>query len=455
MPHPEPLSGLDAAFLALDTRTTPMHMGAIGVFTPIGELDPRRLTAVLMQRAGKIPQLRMRVRSSRLPTSTPVWRPDPRFDAARHIRVARIGRAEDPDALERYASEWIARPLPQGQPLWSLEIVPGLANGDFAMLLKLHHAITDGAGAVEVAAGLLDDVALRRALTRASEPPAPRIERGRDLFSFGRAALSAVPAAARSVGRNLERAIGTAELGYQVARAIRPGHTSPLGATNSTSRGLKFVRLDTADLRRIRKLHGGTPNDVALAVLAGALRAWLAGRDEAVDGVTLRALIPVSLRGRNLEQSGGNRLSGYLCDLPIGVADPIGRLRVVRAAMDRNKSAGPLKGAGALPMLANQIPAPVHLLATGLIGDASNALFDTVVTNVGLPSIPLSLDGAALRASYPVVPLAPGQALGVAISPYRDTVHIGLHADGQAIPDLDTLAHAVEKETTRLHELCM
>ncbi|MGH3452216.1 MAG: wax ester/triacylglycerol synthase family O-acyltransferase [Haloechinothrix sp.] len=454
MSHTEPLSGLDAAFLALDTKSTPMHMGAIAVFRPDGEVDLPRLTSLLAERARTIPQLRLRVRTTWVPPTGAMWQPDQCFDAARHIRLRRIDRPAEPGALMRCASEWIAEPLRSNQALWSIDVVPGLQDGEFAILLKLHHALTDGTGAVEVAAGLLDGVPRRLATKRpaaSSEPPA---ESATSLASIGRSALAAGPTAMRALSRSVGQAATTAEVAYQLGRAIRPWHSSPIAAPNSTARQLSFVRLDTADLRRIRKMHGGTSNDVVLAVLSGALRTWLNSRDEPVDGLTLRALIPVSLRGRNVEQSGGNRLSGYLCDLPVGIADPIERLRTVREAMERNKSAGPLKGAGTLPMLANRIPALVHLLATGLVGNGGNALFDTVVTNVPLPGAALSLDGAALRASYPVVPLAPGQALAVAISPYLDRVNVGLHADGRAIPDLDVLTAAIEKETARLHELC-
>lgn len=434
-----PLSGLDAAFLALDSPTTPMHMGAVGIFNAGGPLDVTQLTALLAERAARIDRLRLRVRSTWLPPGGAVWEPDPRFDATSHIRVRRLHGAD----FERYAAEWISRPLPECQAMWSLELVPDLPGGEFAMLLKLHHALTDGTGAVEVAAGLLDDVPRLAGMARSASP-----ERASEPAD----AAASVVRMARRVDRDVRSAAG---LGYELARSLRLGYTSPLGTRNTTSRRLRFVRLDTDDLRRIRKIHGGTPNDVVMAVLSGALRSWLDGRERPTDGMTMRALIPVSLRGRNLQQSGGNRLSGYLCDLPVGVDDPIERLRLVRDRMDHNKAAGPLKGGGVLPVIANQVPVAVHRLATGLIARAGSTLFDTVVTNVPLPRVSLTLGGAELRASYPIVPLAPGQALGVAISPYRDSVHIGLQADARAIPDLDALASALEKETARLHELCV
>jgi diacylglycerol O-acyltransferase len=212
-----------------------------------------------------------------------------------------------------------------------------------------------------------------------------------------------------------------------------------------------FVRLDLADVRQIRRQHGGTTNDVALAVLAGGLREWLRSRDVPVDGRTPRALIPVNTRARG--GAGGNQLSGFLCDLPVGLADPLERLRAVRAAMDANKAAGPTRGAGTLPILANLLPSAVHRLCTGAAGVAAPLLFDTVVTNVPLPPVPLTIDGAPLAEIYPFAPLAPGHALGVAISPYRDAVHIGLQTDRDAVPDIDVLANAISKSCGALQEL--
>ena len=131
---------------------------------------------------------------------------------------------------------------------------------------------------------------------------------------------------------------------------------------------LADVRLAVSDVRRIRTSHGGTTNDVVLAVLAGALREWLINRGQRADGRSLRALIPVSVRARQAEQTGGNKLSGYLCELPIGIDDPLERLRIVRRAMTRNKAAGPARGAGAFPLLADKVPPAVHRL-TGELAD--------------------------------------------------------------------------------------
>src|SRR6185295_2179092 len=106
-----------------------------------------------------------------------------------------------------------------------------------------------------------------------------------------------------------------------------------------------------------------------------------------------------------------------------------------------------------LPVLADRLPPAVHRLTGGFAGRAAPLLFDTVVTTVPLPSLPLTLDGAALEEIYPVVPLAHGHALGVAITTYRGTAHLCVHADRQALPDLALLAGTVPVELAALEAM--
>ncbi|HEV7980030.1 wax ester/triacylglycerol synthase family O-acyltransferase [Amycolatopsis sp.] len=432
------LSGLDVAFLSMEGDSTPMHMGAVVTFRPRGQVEPHRLAALLAERAWKIPKLRQVAMPSLFPPGSATWAEDPEFDPQEHIHVHRASGLYEPDPLAAYASRWIAQPLDTRKPLWDLHLVTGLHDGRFALLLKLHHALTDGAGAFAVAAGLLDrlPVTSRSVATPAAAP-----------------IRSTLDTVLGTIGATLSQAGEAATIASSVLRATRPYPISPITAPSAKDRSLGFVRLDMGDVRQIRKAHGGTANDVILAVLAGALREWLVNRGHRADGRSLRALIPVSLRGRQAAQTGGNKLSGYLCELPIGVDDPIERLRVVQHAMARNKAAGPSRGAGAFPLLADRVPPALHRLTGRMTGQAAPLLFDTVVTNVPLPSLKLSLDGAPLDEVYPFVPLAPRQALGMAVAVYRDSAHIGLQANGTAVPDIGSLQDAVAKSTAVLYQL--
>ena len=224
--------------------------------------------------------------------------------------------------------------------------------------------------------------------------------------------------------------------------APSPLSTAPAG-TSPNGRGLALLRLDVGDIRQVRRRHGGTDNDVLLAIITGALRTWLAHRGESVDSLNLRALIPVSRRARPEDRRRGNLLSGYLCDLPVHESDPVAQLRRIRTTMDRNKAAGPGRGAGAIPVLADRVPSAMHRVVTPLTRTSAGRLFDTIVTNVPIPAIQLTLGGAPLREVYPIAPLAEGHTLGIAMSAHRGTVHLGLHTNGRALPDLQRLAVGV------------
>ncbi len=428
-----PLSALDVAFLCLESETSPMHMGAVVTFTARGPVDPAAVTALLADRAARLPKLRQRARAELFPPGSASWAEDPEFVATDHIHHVTLSSLYEPDPLGAYASRWIAEPLDTSRPLWDLTLVTGLPDGNFALLLKLHHALTDGAGAYAVAAGLLDGVKLPER-TPSRPIPAPR---------------STLDTMKDALGTAWGQANEAAGIASSVVRATRPT-LSPVSAPVSAERRLGFVRLPLSELRRVRKAHGGTTNDVVLAVLSGALREWLVNRGHRADGRTLRALIPVSVRGRAGGSLGGNKLSGYLCDLPIGEDDPVQRLRVVRRAMTRNKAAGPSRGAGALPLLAGRVPPLLHRLGTRAAGQAAPLLFDLVITTVPVPPARLSLDGAPLSEIYPFVPLAPRHAIGIAVATYRDSVHIGLQANGAAVPDVGSLRDAVLKSADRL-----
>ncbi|HEX4221519.1 MAG TPA: WS/DGAT domain-containing protein, partial [Pseudonocardiaceae bacterium] len=287
-----------------------------------------------------------------------------------------------------------------------------------------HHALADGAAAIMLSLGLLDG------FTPAEPEPKPA---GPTLVQR----FTGLPDQVR-------QAKHTADITASVLRSARPiDPNSPLRAGTSTDRTLATVRLPVATLKQVRTRHGGTANDVLLAVLSGALREFLADRGHLVDNLTPRALIPVNQRRRDAAPTSGNQLSGYLCDLPVDEHDPARRLASVRATMDANKAAGPLRGAGAIPVLANQVPAVVHRLATPLVARGANLLFDTVITNVALPNIPLYFAGARLTEIYPMLPIAHGHALGVALCTYQDHVHIGLYANASALPDVDQLRDAI------------
>ncbi|WP_343870909.1 wax ester/triacylglycerol synthase family O-acyltransferase [Dactylosporangium roseum] len=429
----ERLSPLDTAFLRLESPGAPMHLGALAVFHPRERVPPGRLAALLGERVARIPAMRQRVRTTWLPPGGAAWAPDPAFEMSRHLHVHRLRRGT---AMAAVAGELMAEPLDLDRPLWQLHLLTGLSEGRFAVLVKLHHAMADGLRTVELGLRLMDG--------RTDGGPA-RPEPA-DAPALDGAAGGAVRLA-RALGQAAETVAGSVGIATSVLSHVRLAALLPSAVDHArpsaTARRLVLVRLDTRDVRRVRRLHGGTEHDVLLAVVTGAFRQWLTANDQCPERLGIRAFIPVSRRSRTTGPKRHNVLSGYLCDLPIEQPDPVTALRTVRTTMDRNKAAGFSRGPGAFPVLADRMPAPAQRLTVPLLRRAGPLLFDTTITNVPIPARPMTLAGAPLRHVYPIAPLAHGQALGIALSTYRESVHIGLHADDRAVPDLDRIADGI------------
>jgi WS/DGAT/MGAT family acyltransferase len=425
------LSPLDVAFLCLEDDKNPMHLGAVATFAPHHPVHPARIVALLCERAQEVSKLRKRTRVSWLPLGGASWVDDPRFTVEDHVTGHHLRGPGSEDRFAELVSNLMAQPLDLSRPPWELHVITGLTGGRFAVVVKLHHALCDGMKAVGLGLRLLDDL-------------------GRDLPPAHDAEPEPV-GLATTVVDSLRELASTATIASAVLRSARaPGARSPVLTRSARPRQVVMARLGVDEVQRVRKRHGGTVNDVLLALVTGALRQWLVAHDSAGHGSTVRALIPVSRRSRDPRGGAGNQISGFLCDLPVGEPDARERLRAVRADMDRNKSVGPGKGPGALPLLADRIPAAVHRLATPLAGRCAPLLFDALVTSVHLPALPLKLDGADLKEMYPVAPVAAGHAVGIALSVYRNGVHICLHTNQPWISGSRWLLAALRRELAAL-----
>jgi WS/DGAT/MGAT family acyltransferase len=361
---------------------------------------------------------------------------DPDFDPLHHVRL----HAPAAD-FQEVAGRLMERPLERGRPPWEAHVLPGEDGASFAVLFKFHHALADGLRALTLAAAILDPMDMPERRPRPEEPARGLLPDVRKLPGLLRGALS-------DVGRALD-------IGASVARSTLDVRSSAaLTSEPSGTRRTAGVVIDLDDVHRIRKTVGGTVNDVLIAVVAGALRRWLDERGDGSEGVAPRALIPVSKRRPRSAQPQGNRLSGYLIRLPVDDPDPLARLESVRAAMDRNKDAGPNRGAGAVALLADHVPALGHRLGGPLAAQAARLWFDILVTSVPLPGIGLKLGGNPVTAVFPYAPLAGGQSLAVAVSTFRGHVHYGLVADAEAVPDLDVFARALTEEVETLITAC-
>ncbi|MGX1885059.1 wax ester/triacylglycerol synthase family O-acyltransferase [Streptomyces sp. NPDC055287] len=437
----ELLAPLDLAFWHLESTEHPMHLGALAFFEGDEEADGDRVAKLLAERATAIPRLRMRVRTVWLPIGGAAWSTAKNFDVRRHVRQIRLPDGDFAAHATEIAGELMEQPLERGLPPWEMYVLTAAGSGTFAVLVKLHHALADGMRAVAIGAGIFDQIAgagAAGARRERSVPPRSWLPGPHQVVGFARDRIEEVG-----------RAVG---IGASVMRASRFDlwGASAFAAGSSGTRRLGTAVLGLDDVMRIRRVAGGTANDVLLAVVAGGLRRWMLERGEQLPVADPRALVPVSRRRPGGAAASGNKLSAYLVGLPVSEADAWARLTSVRRAMDRSKADGPGRGAGAVAVLADHLPPLAHRFGAPLAGSAARMLFDVLVTSVPLPRSTLSLGGSPLGAIYPMAPLARGQSLAVALTTYGGQVHVGLVADAKAVPDLDRLAGSMTDELAAL-----
>jgi WS/DGAT/MGAT family acyltransferase len=435
------LSSLDASFLEIETATAHMHVGWVALFAPppsgvtFGQLRDH-----IASRLCRAPRYRQKLATIPLGVNAPVWVDDERFHVDRHVFHA---TASDIDAI---ADAVFSVPLDRDKPLWELWIADELADGRVGVVGKAHHCMVDGIAAVELGALLLDPTA---------EPPEaepddwrPRHEPGRlALLGDGlldlvrdRVGLVTLPARVAGSPRRLLDAAGSAErVARTLARAVRPApRVGGLNDEISPHRMLARLSRPMSDLQEIKARHGGTLNDVVLAVSAGGVRRFLRERGDLP--VKLKAMVPVNVRAAETGDL-GNHISFMFVELPCDEPDPLCRLREISLATRSCKRAGdPEIGDAAIRAL-GRTPHPLQHLVSRLA--ASRRTFNLVVSNIPGPRGEMYMRGCELLEAYPVVPLADRHGLSIGFTAIRDEGCFGLYADRESLPDASLLAQDI------------
>jgi WS/DGAT/MGAT family acyltransferase len=223
----------------------------------------------------------------------------------------------------------------------------------------------------------------------------------------------------------------------------------------SRARRFAVAKAQLADLKKVRATHGGTVNDVVLAVVAGALRSWLLSRGEVVTShTTIRAMAPLSVRDEETTNTPagmvGSKVTANLIDLPVGEPNPVVRLHQVSHAMRAHADSGQSVAADALVRLGGFAPPTLHALGARAASSFSQRIFNILVTNVPGPQVSLYAAGAKMLEIFPVVPLARNQAVSIGVTSYDGGVYFGLNADRDALPDVDNLGRMVEESVEEL-----
>jgi WS/DGAT/MGAT family acyltransferase len=449
------LTGLDAAFLSLETPTAHMQIMGIAVVDPTTSahgFSCEHVREVLEARLHLIPPFRRRLVEVPLGLHTPLWIEDPDFDLDYHLRRAALPAPGGEAELAAFVADVASRPLDRTHPLWEAYVVEGLERGYYAFVVKIHHSLIDGVSGVEILASLFD-------LEPEPEPKladiAPdwepeHVPTDAELLAYSALSFVQRPVqlvkAANTLGRSVVRGVQRArERALDVPLPLTAPRLS-MNRTITPHRKVAFASIPLADIKDAKNALGVTVNDVVLSIAAGALRTYLLRRGELPDRA-LVAAIPTNVRAEG-ERELGNRVSTMFASLPVEIAHPIARVDAVQRSTVGWKQVHEVVDSGTLedwtqvasPAMLNRA---VRFYGRLRLGERVRPAINLIVSNVPGPSFPLYLAGARLVSLHPLGPILDDCGLNLTVISYLDHVDFGFISCRELVPDLDDLAAAV------------
>ncbi len=458
------LSGLDAAFLYLETPEMPMHVGALHVFELPAGYKGKFVTALRKHMESRLPVapvLRRKLWWMPLNLANPAW-VDAVPDMKAHVVDVKIAKGAGLPELEEAVSRLHPVLLDRKRPLWKMHVFEGLAPGAsglkrVALYTQLHHAAVDGQAAVALANAILDVTPEPRPI-EAKPSKRPRTFK-LEMAEMLRGVLANQAQKVAEIVRNLPSTVGTlkdaATNAVSTSSLItgKPGTgnltlapRTPMNASVTAGRAFASVTLPLPELKELGRAHEATINDMVLMVCGSALRRYLA-KKHALPRKSLVAAVPISLREKG-DTTSDNQASMSLISLGTNIADPKKRLAHVKAATAAMKSTmGSIKSilptdfpSLGMPWL---IEAATALYGKAKVADRIPQVANVVISNVPGPPMPLYMAGAKMLTNYPTSIVVHGLALNITVQSYDRSLDFGLMADAAAMPDVRELAHAI------------
>jgi WS/DGAT/MGAT family acyltransferase len=453
------LSGLDAFFLYAESEAMHLHVVLTAILDPRGAsapLDRGRLEALVAERLHLVPPFRWRLAEAPLRLHHPSWVMAEDVELGYHIRTATLAAPGGPEDLGRMCGAIASLPLDRRRPLWELWLIDGLHDGNLALVAKIHHACIDGVSGAEMMTAFFDldpeatipVVDPATADTGLDAGPAPtEIEALATAVRARTDALRRVVPLARRTAEGLagvrRRRAQRAEAGGTPLTAPRLSFNRPL----TPERNCAFAHVPLSGVKAIKDATRCTVNDVVLALCAGALRRYLAERDELPEA-PLVATCPVSIRSDEERGQHNNRVSILQTRLHTQIADPLERLHAVRRSTNAGKAEHLILGPAVLAEWSDVVdPAVLRMGARLYLRSGASAhhapMHNVLVSNVPGPPLPVYLGGAQLVRAYPMGPVIEGAGLNITVMSYLDSIDIGFMVCDDAMPDVWELADAI------------
>jgi WS/DGAT/MGAT family acyltransferase len=460
------LSAEDRLFLDVEDPLNNMHIAGCFVFEagPLGRegigVDIERIRDYIESRLYRIPRYRQRLETVPY-EGHPIWVDDENFNILYHVRHTRLPLPGGERQLKRLCGRIISQQLDRHKPLWEMWVVEGLEGDRFALVSKVHHCMADGISGVDLLRSLLRATPEKTFDAGPSWFPQPMpssgelvrdavIRRARVPLDIASSLVNAVREPSAAIDRARDTLSGLVEM---LEVSSHTASETPLDRRVGPYRRYDWQRFDLDEVNAVRRVFGGTLNDVVLATVAGAL-----GRFFELRGITpaeqraldFRVACPVNTRANSDKGTFGNQVSIVAVQIPLGESDPIETLERVREAMDAVKESRQSEALQTIAQFADWV-------SPSLLGGLARYNFERhaanlVVTNVPGPKSRLYMLGAQMLESYPVVPLMPGNALGVALFSYNGVLHWGITADWDLVPDLHEFGEALGAAFAALRE---
>ena len=465
------LSGIDAAFLHLESPEMPMHVGSLHVL----ELLPgyggdyyEDVRECLAKRLHLADVFTRKLALMPFDLSNPVWVEDEDIDLEHHVRHITLPKPGSNSQLQQYVARLHSTLLDRSRPLWEFFVIDGLRSGEVALYIKVHHARLDGQAGVALGRAILDTSPEGRPI----KPPRARARRNQ--YQLGVAELLVA-----ALGNTAEQVVKLVKALPAVTRAAKsvlwpepdengkrppilprnldflaPRTSLNVAITNQRRFAARTVAL--AEVKEIAKRSGVSLNDVVMGTVAGALRGYFVGHNE-LPAKALSAAVPVSLRAAG-DETANNQVSGVTITLATDVADPLQRLKVIAESSGRAKALiGRMKAAipTDFPMLAAPwlMSGLASLYGRSRLANVLPPLANVVISNVPGVQAQLYFAGAKVVSYYPVSIPAHGMALNVTVQSYNGRLDYGLIACRRALPDIAELADSLLAEHRKLLEL--
>ncbi len=445
----EPMAKVDTAWLRMESPTNLMMI--TGVLTFAAPLGLKALRELIGQRFLAYRRFGQRPVDTGAAAFWENTKPDLRW----HVRTAKLPRKADKAALERLVSELASTPLDHARPLWQFHLIENHQGGS-VLIARIHHCYADGLALVQVMLSLTDAAAQAAVKADAGKGWRPRDRGGviARLLAPARKGIVRAWDAGGALLRDPVLAATMAREGSEIARELAialnlsddPATAFKAGPLGARKRCAWADPLPLADVRALGKVLRCTVNDILLACAAGALRGYLRDVGEDVDGVTIRATVPVNLRPLEHARQLGNHFGLVFLDLPVGEANPLRRLERVAESMRELKRSKQAALTFGLLAAVGMAPAGLQRMALDLFSRKAT----TVATNVPGPKKPLYLAGVEVKELMFWVPQNGSIGMGVSILSYNGRVHFGLIADQRRIADPDAIADRFAREVDKL-----